>query len=427
MKTKIIILITGLVLIAIASLMYFYPAWSKMIIHSNTNWNIHDFNINDRQAYGMHYVYRTIKKGTPKKNFNLIDKSLSEQLNATDTGSVYFFFGKDMYYSLADLDTLKAFVANGNVAFISAHYLGLWPDMKENSLSVLAKNDKMCIKMRMAAEIILQFTGAPEDEVFPFHFQQYDERWLYDWRYFAGCRDEDQFSIEVVSFFNVEFPNMIEVAHGEGAIYLHLNPIMFTNYYFVAGDGLDYINTCFSSFTGKKIYWDVASKTPKLEDSSPTPPPPSKDRYPNFLTFIFSHRALNWAWHLMLAGVLLFLLFRSKRTQRIIPVIPTPKNRSADFVQSVATLYYHPYNHQHIATEMHNQFLQFIVNKYGIKVNMKNYADHIPDIEHSSGISGKEINEIFVLTMQLEVSTEDSHRRLMRLNELLDNFYTNSN
>lgn len=426
MKTKVTILITGLVLLIIASLVYYYPNQHKKIVHRNTNWNIRDFSINDRQAYGLYYVFSTIKKGTSKQKFNLIDKSLSEQLHVADTGSVYLFVGKDFYYTERDLDSLMAFVANGNVAFFSAYHFGLWPDFNKNSLSMLAGNDNICIKMRMAAEATLQFTGASPDEVFPFHFQQGVERWLHDWRYFAGCRIEDEFTIEVVSLFNDEFPNMIAVAHGKGTIYLHLNPIMFTNYFFVEVAGLDYINTCFQPFTGKKIYWDVASRNLEVVDDDDDDDDDKTDDFPNFLTFIFSHRELNWAWHLMLAGVLLFVLFRSKRTQRIIPVIPAPKNRSADFVETVAALYYQPYNHQHIANEMRNQFLQFIVNKYGIKVNLKNFADHIADIEYASGISGRDIHDIFVLAMQLEVSTEDSRHRLLKLNELLDNFYTNS-
>lgn len=425
MKTKVTILITGLVLLLLASLVYYYPNWHKKIVHRNTNWNIRDFSINDRQAYGLYYVFSTIKKGTSKQKFNLIDKSLWEQLHVADTGSVYLFVGNAFYYTDRDLDSLMAFVANGNVAFYSAHHFGLWPDFNKNSLSMLAGNDSICIKIRMAGEVTLQFSGAAPDEVFPFHFQQGDERWLHDWRYFAGCRDDDEFTAEVVTLFNDEFPDMIAVAHGKGTIYLHLNPIMFSNYFFVEGVGLDYINACFHPFTGKKLYWDVSSNTPKSQDDDEPPDGPTPP-HPNFLTFIFSHRELNWAWHLMLAGVLLFLLFRSKRTQRIIPVIPAPKNRSADFVQTVAALYYQPYNHQHIANEMRNQFLQFIVNKYGIKVNLKNFADHIPDIELSSGVSGRDIHDIFVLAMQLEVSAEDSRHRLLKLNELLDNFYTNS-
>ena len=51
-----------------------------------------------------------------------------------------------------------------------------------------------------------------------------------------------------------------------------------------------------------------------------------------------SQPALRITWRLMLLGLLLYLIFKGKREQRIIPIIKKPENTTVEFAQSISSV-----------------------------------------------------------------------------------------
>ena len=82
------------------------------------------------------------------------------------------------------------------------------------------------------------------------------------------------------------------------------------------------------------------------------------------LSFIMSQPSLKIAWRLLLAGIILYLFFRGKREQRIIPVIKKPENTTIEFAQSISSLYYQEGDPSDLVQKKITYFLDNVRNRY---------------------------------------------------------------
>jgi hypothetical protein len=78
------------------------------------------------------------------------------------------------------------------------------------------------------------------------------------------------------------------------------------------------------------------------------------------LSFILSQRALKWAWFTLLGASLLFVLFRSKRKQRIIPILQPNKNTTLAYAQLLGSLQLKEKNNGSKGIEIFQHFLQHL-------------------------------------------------------------------
>lgn len=118
--------------------------------------------------------------------------------------------------------------------------------------------------------------------------------------------------------------NFIKVKFGKGNIYLHSDPIFLTNYYLLKPGYERYAQDVFSYLPARNTVWFM--ETNDIRSNSP-------------LRFILANPPLRYAWWLLLAGLLIFVIFNVKRRQRVIPLIPELKNKSVEFVKSIGNLY----------------------------------------------------------------------------------------
>lgn len=121
--------------------------------------------------------------------------------------------------------------------------------------------------------------------------------------------------------------NFIKVNYGKGHVYLHSEPLVLTNYYILKPGNRKYLQDIFSYLPVRKTIWFVDLQS---SDSTSAPSP---------LRFILANPPLRYAWYLLLASLLLFVLFNVRRKQRIIPVVEPLKNKSVEFVKSIGNLY----------------------------------------------------------------------------------------
>jgi len=113
-----------------------------------------------------------------------------------------------------------------------------------------------------------------------------------------SLKDEDD--------FEQIYTNFIKVPFGEknGQFILHTNPFAFTNYH-ILNDKEDYAATVLSYIPKNQLIWDNNYKSGRRVITSP-------------LRYILQNTALKWAFYISMFGLILFVIFRGKRTQRII-------------------------------------------------------------------------------------------------------------
>ena len=145
-------------------------------------------------------------------------------------------------------------------------------------------------------------------------------------------------------------PNFIKTSFGKGSFIINTLPIAFTNYYLLS-DNSSYSASSFSYLKNNLLYWDDYKKSGRKVISSP-------------MRFVLNQPALKWSYYLVLFGLLLFVIFKAKREQRIIPVIIPLENSSVEFARTVGSLYHQSKDYTNLNSKKINYFLIYLRNRY---------------------------------------------------------------
>lgn len=217
-----------------------------------------------------------------------------------------------------------------------------------------------------------------------------------------------------MGYFEPDHVNFFKIPHGQGNLYIHTNPVLFTNYFMIKERNTDYASSVFSHTSHKTLLWDEYSKESYYQ--------PGRNPYYNPLYFIMQQPSLQYAWWVMLALVLLYVFFAAKRRQRFIPVLEQKSNTSLAFLKMVASLYYQNQNHGNMARKKMRHFLHLIRTKYSLSTH-KIDSEFIKKLSIKSQVSEGEIGLIFDQYRIIEKFQDIDSQRLADLYNAIQNFY----
>ncbi|PPK95005.1 uncharacterized protein DUF4350 [Nonlabens xylanidelens] len=203
--------------------------------------------------------------------------------------------------------------------------------------------------------------------------------------------------------------NFIELKVGDGAIYYHLNPIAFTNYYMLEEGKKQYVTEMFSYLNDGPVYFDDYGKSGRRVVASP-------------MRFILTNGALKWAWYITLGTILLYFIFKAKREQRAIPVVKPLANSTVEFTKTIGNLYYQSGDVSGIINKKINFFLEKLRTKYF--VNTQQLDDvFIKRLAVKAGVSHDQTQEIIEYINHLRSKPVHSEHELKQLNKRIDAFF----
>jgi hypothetical protein len=198
---------------------------------------------------------------------------------------------------------------------------------------------------------------------------------------------------------NGTYLNFVLVNYGEGRFLLHTTPIAFSNYSLLRTDARLYAERVLSFLSEGNIYWDASSRIP--ESVGRTRNNTNDSEEPGILTYILKQRSLAWAWYLLIGTSLLWVAFRAKRRQRVIPVLKPNENASSEFIGTIADMHFQEKSYRSISVQAFRHFLQHLRDRYGIVIHL-NHNGMLSDsstsaarLSYLSGISEAEILDIF--------------------------------
>lgn len=202
--------------------------------------------------------------------------------------------------------------------------------------------------------------------------------------------------------------NFVEVPYGKGKFFLHLGPpIAFTNYFLKEN---------------QEVRSYAATVLSYLPEDRPTvwfvPPTQGEDT----LSFIMSQPQLRAAWHLMLLGFVLYLLFKGKRQQRIIPVIEKPKNTTIEFAQSISSLYYQERDATDMVRKKITYFLDQVRQRYYLDTQQIN-EDFATKLANKSGKDRDLVQQIVRTIIHFEQTQQAQEETLTQLDKWIDEFW----
>ncbi|MCZ7611266.1 MAG: hypothetical protein M5U17_14040 [Ignavibacterium sp.] len=365
----------------------------KIFTPEPTDWK-QSYSKNDKIPYGSYILYEQLNQLFPDKNIestNLPFYNISIQREIKEKNIIIIC----NYFNPDELDTrvLLELLDNGNDVLIASASF-------DNKLS-----DSLKIQTYYS-----YFNDLDTNE---FNFVNPELKREVNYRFSQGNYEHyfymfDTTNALVLGINGQGHPNFIKMKIGSGTLFLHTIPNVFTNYNLLKSER-DYIYKSLSYLKVRDVIWDEYYKEVNKYQSTP-------------IRYILSQPSLKWGYFTFLFAMILFVIFKGKREQRIIPVIKPLTNTTLEFIQTVGNVYLKQSNHKNIAKKKIIYFLDHLRNKYGIRTNELN-NDVIKQLSEKSNYDERELNKIKTIIFNIENSTSIKKEILLELNNLLENFY----
>jgi len=383
-----------------------------------------------RQPYGTYVIFQLLNGYFPDAPVTVLRDSLRSLLPEERGPANYVFIGEALFMDSMDIRTLLNFVDAGNLAFISSKTI---PYQLMNHLYYEECNDiyweDYAMHYDTGATLNFEHESLRADTAYPYEYLARQEARPYSWSYIGQpyfCGQDE--GLVPVGMMNDSLANFARLRHGAGYFYLHTTPLAFSNIQLLNERGLQYANRAFSHLQPGPIYWDRYSRVPEwmgrqvnnrsdylanreLSKESP-------------LQYILGQPPLAWAWYSLLALGLLFLAFRAKRKQRIIPVLEPNTNTSLAFLSTIGRLYFIQNNHKQLALQQMKLFRAFLWERYLMQSRELDDA-FMERLAHRSEIPKETIEKIILLYKNIRNSSFVSENTLIDFHRLLDGFYKN--
>ena len=361
---------------------------------------------------------------TYKKDLSKILPKKSEN----DYPNTYISITEDFNLDGEDENWLKEFVYEGNQAFIAADKIGQgFRDLIEKSSYYSYYDTTVFLNFYHP-----DFKQSENIKINNGDLNSHAFSKFKNWTYYKNADLLD--NVIRISYTETDnFPVVVKVKYGEGNFIISTIPSAFSNINLLKEEGKTYSEIIFSHLNRGNIYWhhDYGKYSPYRGITQPTEASPFENdeyEYPKTspLQYILKVPALFSALILLIIGLIIYMLFQSKRRQRIIPAIETNENSSLEFVETVSKLYFQQKRHDKLIKHQEQYFLSYIKHHYYISSPVIS-DEFIQKISLKSGIDADKIKKIFRSLEQGKKNRYISDTALIDLYNQLEYFYKKSN
>lgn len=348
------------------------------------DWN-ENYAYDDENPFDL-YVLHELLDARPGE-MTMLQDSLPA-LTEAEKGS-YVFVGNYAYYNERDITHLLDFVERGNNAFIAADELPnelaemLYGsdcyyeyDYGINYSSKYLDDEKG--RPRYRDTVSLTLTGVTDtfEMVNIYKHKPRKTSFNYVEEHLLCDPEIDNESIGTLDTNHIAY---VRLNWGAGYFYFNTQPKFFTNYYLVDSTSHRYAEAALAvALDEGPIYWDEASRIAPAIARQRRQAKNQANQPRNFrgrnllsgnetLSYVQNQPALALAWYLIVVAVLLYVFFRGKRRQRIIPIINQRENSSKRFIDTLSRLVYQKGNHAALARQELRSLRFFLQDGYGIR------------------------------------------------------------
>ena len=349
----------------------------------------------DKIPYGTYILFHESKSLFPNQTISVSRQPVDNQLSdTTEKFYNYILISPGVTITNAELQKLRTFIARGNHVFIAA-------DDLENSFC-----DSLGIKLSKPEKLLLG-----NDTLYKFCNPAVEKR------HFAVPSLSKGYFTVTDSTLNItglmedgqKRKVMVKIQIGDGSLIICSLPLMFTNW-FILQPGMSQIPFRALSYlpTDRTVVWDEYMKQGRDEDTSP-------------LRIILKNKALSRAYFLTLFGIVLILVFETRRRRSMVPVVEPLKNNSLDFVKVVGLLHYEQRNYSDIAHKRITYFLERIRTQYHM-TTVNTDKEFAIALAEKSGYGQSETENLVNIINQVRYTRIVSPDELIELNKALESF-----
>ncbi|WP_164549887.1 DUF4350 domain-containing protein [Nonlabens ponticola] len=405
----------------------------------------------DKIPLGGYVFYDNLDEMFPDAQVKAIDQVpidfLRENIDLTDAN--YIFLNDYLVFDEVETDYLMEFAARGNKVFISAgSAFGAMADtlkLETNSGSFYSYGAEDTLRTRLVNEKFKDRSYVYSREGSYRYFESYDtlnskvlgevlafnpqstyleelimgdsddeeeldrEDWTDEEKEEQEEAEQSFEEMQLAELKTRKTPqvNFVETRVGDGAIYYHLNPIAFSNYYMLNGKE-NYVAEAMSYLNDGDVYFDDYGKSGRKVIQSP-------------VRFILSDSALSAAYYLAIVAILLYIIFVSKREQRIVPVVKPLENATVDFTKTIGDLYFESGDYDAIVDKKILFFLENIRSRYYLNTQELNDV-FMNRLAVKSGKSVKQTADIINYIKLLKSKSINYEHELTQLTRRIEAF-----
>ena len=381
----------------------------------------------DKIPYGTQYAYEHLSAVFPNADIRtsrLFPKIYPEE-NAEDTLRALIILTPAFIPEPEEMNSLIRFAAAGNQVFISARFF-------EDTVMDMLHLTPHRIEIR-------PISGNTGDSAYAKDFVEKKERKVETgmepasraaisildparkaWVKYAYPGEFSENSFDTIDTVHSRIlgrndqgdPDFVRIAYAHrGAIYIHLEPRAFSNFFLLHKENKSYYDLALSWLPGK---------TAVVEWSDYFRYSHQADNYSAF-QFLLGNRSLRWAFWLTLLLFVLIFLIESKRKQRPIAEIPKLRNASEDFVKTVSRLYFQQKNNQNLAGKMINALLENIRSAYNLSTVILD-EEFARKLAFRTGRPVSEISELVKSIHDARLKANLTDREIMDLHQKINQF-----
>jgi hypothetical protein len=363
--------------------------------------------IKDKIPYGMYVAYTLLHKIFPGAIVSHDKNSPGnwDGVSVDDANRAVFLIAKDFDAEEYELNRLYSFAKNGNYVFIIAHNMSY-----EATKFFNCSDNGNYYDFDMPDSLKVNLLKPPFEKQTPFVFpgKRYES-------YFSKI---DTAKALVLGQGNNGNINFIRMKAGSGAIYIHLAPLAFSNYFLLHKNNIEYYKNAFSVIPQNvsAVVWNDYYLT-KLRVN--------KERDPGWFRVLLKYPSFRWGLLTAMGALLLFVLMEMRRKQRMIPEWDKPKNDSMDFVKTIGRLYFDKGDHKNLAKKMGAYFLEHIRTRY--KLSTHTIDDNfITSLHNKTAYPLEELKRIIQFIKFTDDAPAISESQLSDFHKQLELFYQNT-
>jgi len=358
------------------------------------------YNSQDKVPLGCYVLYNELEAFTDKDIISSTQDfyTSSRQLDST-IKSTTLFINKYISFYGEEGDAVLDYVNQGNTVFISStHFNGTIADtLNIETSSVYSNVLKKETEQSFSNPSLEANNTVFKDVIENSYLISIDTLKTT----VLGTMYNEDLDEEQVNFVKVKF------GENDGAFFIHTNPFAFTNYHLL-NDNENYAATVLSYLPKNQFIWDDYYKSGRRVITSP-------------LRYVLSQAALKWAFYLSLLTLIVFVLFKSKRVQRIIPVIKPLENATVEFTKTIGGLYFQNKEYTSIIDKKITFFLEQIRTKYYLNTANLN-TDFIEKLALKSVKSKEDIKALIDYIKYLKQKSFHTENDLITLNTKFEEF-----
>ncbi len=387
----------GLVII-VGSLVYLEASKPEPV-----NW-FPSYTTSDKIPLGT-YVLDQLLEDKLDENYLKVNIPPFEQLRDSNFSGNYFFVNNSIDFDRAEVDKLLDWASRGNTVFVSANYHSY---ELMDTLKIEMRND--WVAGNLGSEPLLNLSNPKLRAKDPYHIQR-----DFDVRYFEAIDTlnqvvlgESQLYTDTLAMTDPKV-NFIKAPIGKGAIFLHAQPEIFSNYFLLWEEHAEHTENVLSYVqNGKPFYYDNYYKSGKPINLSP-------------LYILLGNKYLKWSYYFVLIGALLYVLFEGKRKQRKIPIVKPLRNQTFEYTRTIAGMYLDRREFHDVARKQIALFMDHVRTQYRVPTNNIN-SRFFNTVAARSGNTFEETRELFIYLEQIENKPEISRQELRELHNKIESF-----